>query len=208
MGKIDDKKQMKKDTLYRSSFELFTQKGFHKTSISDIVQKAGVAKGTFYLYFRDKFDVRNKLISHKSSVLFQNAYNALDKDEIVDFSEQLVFVVDHIINQLTQDKELLTFITKNLSWGVFKSALLHPKEEIGLDFKEYYTELIEHSPLQFENPEVMLYMIIELVSSNIYSSILYSEPIPIAELKPYLYRTIRDIIKAQATAPELCTDKN
>ena len=38
----------------------FTSKGIQKTSISDIVEDAGVAKGTFYLYFKDKYDIRNK----------------------------------------------------------------------------------------------------------------------------------------------------
>ncbi|MFR3322153.1 MAG: TetR family transcriptional regulator [Lachnospiraceae bacterium] len=31
-----------------------------------MVDNAGVAKGTFYLYFSDKYDLRNKLIAHKA----------------------------------------------------------------------------------------------------------------------------------------------
>ena len=53
-------------------FELFTTSGFNKTSISDISKNAGVGKGTFYLYFRDKYDIRNKLIAHKSNELFRS----------------------------------------------------------------------------------------------------------------------------------------
>ena len=67
MGKVERKKKEKKDALLNTAFELFTTKGIHKTSIADIVEKAGVAKGTFYLYFSDKYDIRNKLISHKAS---------------------------------------------------------------------------------------------------------------------------------------------
>lgn len=37
-----------------SAKEVFSKKGFHKASISDIVQKAGIARATFYLYFRNK----------------------------------------------------------------------------------------------------------------------------------------------------------
>ena len=43
----------------------------------------------------------------------------------------------------------------------------------------------------------MIYLIIELVSSTCYSSILYSEPMPIAELKTYLYPSIRAIMREQ-----------
>ena len=59
MGKIDNNKQMKRESLLDSAFSLFINNGFSKTSISDIVNNAGVAKGTFYLYFKDKYDIRN-----------------------------------------------------------------------------------------------------------------------------------------------------
>ena len=59
MGKIDENKKKKKETLFNSAYELFITKGINSTAISDIVEKAGVAKGTFYLYFKDKYDIRN-----------------------------------------------------------------------------------------------------------------------------------------------------
>ena len=62
MGKLELNKKRKKSALYNTAFELFTTKGLAKTTISDIVENAGVAKGTFYLYFKDKYDIRNKLI--------------------------------------------------------------------------------------------------------------------------------------------------
>ena len=53
-----------------STFLNTPQLRFLVTSISDIVDNAGVAKGTFYLYFKDKYDIRNKLIAHKSGEVF------------------------------------------------------------------------------------------------------------------------------------------
>ena len=46
------------------------QNGISKTSIHDIVQDAGVAKGTFYLYFKDKFEIRDRLIARTAEKLF------------------------------------------------------------------------------------------------------------------------------------------
>ena len=54
MGRVDIKKQLKRDALMSSAFDLFTTQGFTETTIRDIVTRAGVAKGTFYLYFKDK----------------------------------------------------------------------------------------------------------------------------------------------------------
>ncbi len=74
-----------------SAFSLFIDNGFSKTSISDIVSHAGVAKGTFYLYFKDKYDIRNHLIAHKASQVFQAAYTELQSHpELTDFEEQVL----------------------------------------------------------------------------------------------------------------------
>ena len=53
MNKNEIKKKLKEDALLNTAFELFTSQGLTKTTINDIVNKAGVAKGTFYLYFTD-----------------------------------------------------------------------------------------------------------------------------------------------------------
>ena len=54
----------------------------------------------------------------------------------------------------------------------------------------------------------MLFMIIELASSTCYSSILYEEPTSIDILKPYLYDSIRGIIKRQTISNLEDTDIN
>ena len=42
MGKLELNKKKKKDALFNTAFELFTTKGLTKTTISDIVDQAGV----------------------------------------------------------------------------------------------------------------------------------------------------------------------
>ena len=53
VGRLDEKKKKKREDLLNATYELFTSKGVFDTSISDIVKKANMAKGTFYLYFTD-----------------------------------------------------------------------------------------------------------------------------------------------------------
>ena len=47
MGKVDENKKKKKEALFNTAYELFTTKGINATAISDIVEKAGVAKELF-----------------------------------------------------------------------------------------------------------------------------------------------------------------
>ena len=53
---IQETKENKKNRLLDTGFKLFTEKGIQNTSIQDIVDNANVAKGTFYLYFKDKYE--------------------------------------------------------------------------------------------------------------------------------------------------------
>ncbi|MCI8669327.1 MAG: TetR/AcrR family transcriptional regulator [Lachnospiraceae bacterium] len=202
MSKIESNKKQKEESLLDAAFTLFTSKGINKTSISDIVAKSGVAKGTFYLYFKDKYDIRNMLIAHKASQLFQNAENDLQKTNITDLVEEIIFIADNIINQFCTNQSLLMFISKNLSWGIFKSSITNTSGD-DINFNNIYQRILNHKDYTFKDPEVMLFMIIELTSSTCYSSILYDEPVSIDKLKPYLYETIRNIIKQH-----ICSDSS
>lgn len=204
MGKLENNKQQKRTSLLDTAFKLFTTQGVSKTSIAEISQKAGIAKGTFYLYFKDKYDIRNKLISHEASKLFKNAAAALNTyiceesakntDFIITFPEQIIFIADYIINALNDNQTLLTFISKNLSWGIFKEALTTNVADEDINFKDIYYDMLSESGLNLKEPEIMLFMIVELISSTCYSAILYKEPADITALKPYLYNTIKAII--------------
>ena len=195
MGKADQNKRLKMENLLNASFELFTSKGINKTSISDIVNKAEVAKGTFYLYFKDKYDIRNKLIAHKSSQLFMQAYDALNKAEIKDFDERIVFIMNYVLDQLAANKGLLSFIYKDLSWAVFKRALTNPLNSEDVNFSDIYQKMIDEADVELKDPEVMLFLIIELVGSTGYSSIMFNDPVPLDDLKPHLEKTVYGIIK-------------
>ncbi|MDO4473244.1 MAG: TetR/AcrR family transcriptional regulator [Eubacteriales bacterium] len=46
-----------------SAWELFYEKGYDETTIMDIVQKSGVAKGSFYYHFKGKDTLLNTLAS-------------------------------------------------------------------------------------------------------------------------------------------------
>ncbi|MBR1528407.1 MAG: TetR/AcrR family transcriptional regulator [Oscillospiraceae bacterium] len=202
MGKLEANKQLKENSLLNTAFEFFTTKGFSKTSISDIVCQAGVAKGTFYLYFKDKYDIRNKLICHKSSQLFRAAVQNLHTDpdsEIFSFDDKIIYIIDNIINQLNENQALLTFISKNLSWGVFKTAMTAPVNDGDLNFSDIYHQMLTDAPYHFREPEIMLFLIVELVSGACYSAILYQEPCSLEQLKPNLYSSIRMIIQNHKT---------
>ncbi|MDD5998210.1 MAG: TetR/AcrR family transcriptional regulator [Lachnospiraceae bacterium] len=194
MGKVEDNKKRKKNAIVDSAFSLFIQNGINETSIADIMKKAELAKGTFYLYFKDKYDVRDYLIRKKAAQIFDRARVALVESDVKDFEEQIIFMVDHILNQLDDNKTLLKFISKNLSWGIFTHALENMPMESGETAVLFVRQLFEDSKHTFRNPEMLMFMIVELVNSTAHNVILYKQPVELPELKKELYPMIRQLI--------------
>lgn len=202
MGKVEENKKRKRESLLSAAFSLFTSQGVYATSISDIVKKADIAKGTFYRYFKDKYDIRDQLIISKATQLFYHAAQEMKEKGMEDsdsftLEDGIIFIADTVINDLDADKRLLVFISKNLSWGVFRKLLVASDEESGYSFYDGYRIMLEESGRKFRNPELMLYMIVELINSTCHNVILNQEPVTLAELKPELYNVIRDIIHRQ-----------
>ncbi len=194
MGKVEDNKKKKKNAIVDSAFSLFIQNGINETSIADIMKKAELAKGTFYLYFKDKYDVRDYLIRRKAAQIFDKARVALVESEIKDFEEQIIFIVDHVLNQLDDNKMLLKFISKNLSWGIFTHALENMPMESGETAVLFVRQLFQEAGRKFRNPEMLMFMIVELVNSTAHNVILYKQPVELPQLKQELYPMIRQLI--------------
>ena len=119
----------------------------------------------------------------------------MDRSGITGLEDQLIFVIDHIIDKLVHNKPLLNFISKNLVMGALKSAFW-ANEENDVNFYERYLKLIDADEYDYEDVDVMLFTIVELAGASGYNSILFGEPVPIDEYKPFLYRTVRLIIQS------------
>ena len=213
-----DKKD-KENRLLATAFDLFTKKGVNNTSIQDIADSAGVGKGTFYLYFKDKYDIRDKVIANCSSKLFLDQecghvmrvkgfyqkekhwyeINITQEDTSIQEINQGQDVIIVIGEELNKNKILLKLISKNLSFGLFNSAIskLPDIESNEETLYEKFIDTVNKNNINLKNPKVTLFTIIELVSSTAFSSILYSEPLTLEEYKPYLYSIIRNTLREQ-----------
>ena len=192
ISKVEINKRQKEDSLYAAAYELFTTQGIHNTAISDIVKKAGVAKGTFYLYFKDKYDVLDKIILNKSSEILVEAIEHTNTKEFNSFEEKLLYFIDYIIEYLKQNKLLLKLIYKNLSWGVVRKAY---KDYKGINEIYYmFEDGLKDYDLKEGDIEKVIFIILELVGSVCYSCIVLGEPTEIDEMKPMLFEIIKKII--------------
>ncbi len=192
MSRVEENKLLKKNNLMETAFQLFTSQGLAKTSISDIVERAGVAKGTFYLYFKDKYDLHEKLVIHQSEQLFRHALEQSGYREKETSADKLLAIIDDILYQLQRNPLLLQFINKNLSWGVFRRAI----NKWQPDYPAIFEEIMGTSPADRKTLEIEVYTILELVGATCHSVILNSDPVDLDTYLPHLHRAIRAILAA------------
>lgn len=195
MGKAEENKQKKRSALLSHAFSLFLNKGISDTTISEIAEHAGVGKGTFYFYFKDKEDLIEKLIAQKAEQLFIHALNKLSSHtEELSVEDKLILIADDLLEQLNKDKRLLKFLNKNLNYGMYKRALLREEVKNEMDVSAMYHQIIESDGSKWKDAELMLYTIVELVGSTCHSIILNNDPVDLEHYRPYLYDCIRSIV--------------
>ncbi len=129
--------------------------------------------------------------------LFADAVKALKKTDIVDFEDQIIFIIEHIIDALNKNHLLLKFISKNLSLGIYNQAM-NKIADLPYDDGSIFSIFmngVEKNNIKLKCPEATLFMIIELASSTSFNSILYNMPLPIEEFKPILFEEIKKLLK-------------
>lgn len=197
-NKIKSKRELNKHNkiskLLSSAFDLFVENGFDNTSIDEITKDSKVAKGTFYLYFKDKVDIRNKLIFEKSSEVLGRAYEDVMKDTFETREDKLIAFFDYIISYLENDIGLLSLLHKNISNSLYRKVLEENDGDniivtVLTEFQEEFSDIFDKEAFL-----INIFIILEMTGSVIYSSIIHKEPVEIEVIKPFLYRNIRKII--------------
>jgi AcrR family transcriptional regulator len=89
------KTQIRRAELLKAAREVFAEKGFEPTTVSEIVSRAGVAQGTFYLYFPSKISVANALADEMrvriEQALHLSSAEATTLEEMIDRSVEAAF---------------------------------------------------------------------------------------------------------------------
>lgn len=102
----------KEERIIESSIEVFLEKGIEKATVSEIVKKAEIAQGTFYLYFDSKLSVMPKI----AEVMVEKMLEELSKNVTgKSIEEEIKSVIDTIFNITKEYKSLTTLIYSGLT---------------------------------------------------------------------------------------------
>lgn len=113
----------KKAALSNAAHDIFLEKGYKSTNISDITKKAGMAVGSFYKYYQSKEDIFLEIYTKENEQVRNKIIDTIDWDG------EPVEVIDHLFNLLLEDILDNTILAEWNKEGI--SDVLH---------KYYYSE--------------------------------------------------------------------
>jgi AcrR family transcriptional regulator len=106
-------REERREQVLRSAMEVFAHKGYHATSIGDIIKRARIARGTFYLYFENKRQIFEAILE----MALQGLVSRLRRIELSPQSppplDQLRANVGRVIAFLLSERELTQILLRH-----------------------------------------------------------------------------------------------
>lgn len=195
MTKSEENKLRKRNKILEAAYELFSSKGINMTAIDEVVKKAGVAKGTFYLYFRDKYDLMDQIVLHKSTLLVREVMESVQQhaqQEQLSAVDRVLLLLDKYIDEMIANRNILPLVSKRIS-DIYD--LLNSEENA--EFQNNMDEMarcftdIGYSPARAKK---QLYLLLNMFCSVSCDSILSGTPYVIEELRPEIHDMVRKLL--------------
>ncbi len=127
-------KERRQEQVFHAAKEVFSEKGYAKTKISDIIQRAGIARGTFYLYFDSKQHIFSNLLEYLLEEFDQRIHT-------IELAEGAPPPLAQLRDNLTR------IITVALDEPQLIRTLLHhatgPDEELDRKLEDFYTHVTD-----------------------------------------------------------------
>lgn len=137
-SKRAQKREDRREAIKAASIDVFSEKGFHKAKVSEIVERVGVAQGTFYLYYESKQHLFGSLLEDFLTMVVKT---------ISDWKPNNITSSQDLRMQLTYVGKLLTKVLNDnpgLTTIFFKEAhtVTHDFEDTIRDFYETLGSII------------------------------------------------------------------
>ncbi|MCM8785187.1 MAG: TetR/AcrR family transcriptional regulator [Candidatus Omnitrophica bacterium] len=186
----------KKNLIIKVAERLISKKGYSKTTVDEITKKAGIGKGTFYLYFKDKNDLFFSIIKQE----FENLMLKI-KDDVSD--------IDDFFERLKKGIEIyLSYFEKNYN---FFRILLQEKpfirrksfEQFWKDFfkrwgsfmKEGFDKQIKENKIKKLNLDDIIYSLIGILHGNIHKWLIDGRSYSLIKKKDVIFKIFTEGIK-------------
>jgi AcrR family transcriptional regulator len=132
-------RQARRAQVLRHAKRIFARKGYHRTNVADIISRARIARGTFYLYFQNKKDLFEELLEQVLTELAARIHRLRVGPDNPHPVDQLRANLRRVVTYVLEEREL-TDILLNHSTGFDRDL-----DEKILNFYDRIAALIQRS---------------------------------------------------------------
>lgn len=194
-----------KRKIFETSMKLFAQKGYDATSVEDITEAVGVAKGTLYYHFSSKEEIFNFLIEEGTKLL-QNSID-IKTAKYPNYIEKIKAIILIEVKIVEKYEDFITILLSQF-WG---------NEARNKKCKQYIFEFInkiekivkegmESGQIKKGNPQVVASEIYGLICSSLVYKIREKEKFDIMMIYKEFENTVIEGLKIKNKRNE-CKDE-
>ncbi|MHA6483510.1 TetR/AcrR family transcriptional regulator [Paenibacillus sp. strain BS8-2] len=118
---------MSKNKIIAAAIKLFSELGYHRTSMDDIAKEANVAKGTLYYNYKSKADLFETIVGHGYELLTSGSQDVLREDQPT--NRQIAQIVSKHIELFLQYRPLIHIISNETTNGIEPEILQRIREK-------------------------------------------------------------------------------
>lgn len=168
----------KRKNICDAAINIFKEKDFNKTTVSEIAEKAHVGKGTFYLYFESKLKLLDFLLGYGTEKLIEYVKKSIEKGE--NSVEKLEKAIDAQLEFYNYYDDFFSFFVREI-W-MHREGLREQVNKLNQDYIVIFQEILEEGIKRNEFNEVdtvtISYGLFGMLSISSLHWIVFSEEFP------------------------------
>ncbi|NRF96064.1 TetR/AcrR family transcriptional regulator [Paenibacillus frigoriresistens] len=142
---------------------LFKRFGYEKVTIDNINEECGIARGTFYLYFKNKEDLLNQILKKTFSEMLDEIVRRLDRNGIMpNFDEDICFIAEIMFSFFEDKINLLKLIILSREFSI---PAIDSSRDLFFDFfvERYEPYLLS---IGLVESEIITYITVKMIALN------------------------------------------
>jgi AcrR family transcriptional regulator len=190
--------------LVATAKRLFLVRGFAQTSVSAIVREAGVAQGTFYLYFKSKQAVlpylRAEVLGH-----YLQAFEESTADKAMPADQRLVAALVRIHAVMREQVPLIRVFREATSSEEIEQIWLEGRETLSRPFAQLIAAGRHDGSFAVDDDRIAAHLALALLDDLLFESLVWQRPAPPAQTLVHATRfLLRGLGSDKARVEALC----
>ena len=177
-GQREKKREFRREAILESAYDLFLEKGYEATTLSDIVGRSGGSLATLYEMFEGKPGLLRALVSDRCSAISEAIDRAVSADQPP--REALRQIAEYMFDKIIDPKGV----------ALFKAALAQP--ELGRKLyeagpangqakvAEYLARQVKQGHLAIEDPLQAAQMFFQMMFGHFHQRLLFGIPVKLS----------------------------